>query len=174
MAGVSQSAHRSSRHGRTLVDTSRTILVLAAALLAPTVVAAQGGGRQAEIPAIYRPPAGLCRIWVDNVPPAKQPAPTDCATALKNKPANGRVVFGETKPPGATRTGPLPPVTMMRGAAVLPGRSIALPLRGDSLRGDSIRSDSLRRSRDTTRADTTRDSTRVRRDTTGGGSASTS
>jgi hypothetical protein len=48
------------------------------------------------IPREYRPPAGMCRIWVEGVPPAQQPAPTDCPTAVKNKPANGKVVYGET------------------------------------------------------------------------------
>jgi hypothetical protein len=37
----------------------------------------------------------MCRIWLDGVPAAQQPAPTDCPTALKNRPANGRVVFGD-------------------------------------------------------------------------------
>lgn len=41
------------------------------------------------------PPAGMCRIWLDEVPPAQQPAPTDCATAIKNRPTRGRVVFGD-------------------------------------------------------------------------------
>jgi hypothetical protein len=48
-----------------------------------------------EIPPGYRPPRGMCRIWIEGVPADKQPAPTDCATAVKNKPRNGRVVFGE-------------------------------------------------------------------------------
>ena len=48
-----------------------------------------------EIPREYRPPRGMCRIWIDGVPPDKQPAPVDCATAVKNKPRNGRVIFGE-------------------------------------------------------------------------------
>ena len=54
-----------------------------------------------SIPKQYRPPAGLCRIWIDGVPPAQQPAPTDCATAVKNKPSNGRVIYGEEKKPAA-------------------------------------------------------------------------
>lgn len=48
-----------------------------------------------EIPREHRPPRGMCRIWIDGVPPDKQPAPTDCATAVKNKPRNGRVIFGD-------------------------------------------------------------------------------
>jgi hypothetical protein len=56
---------------------------------------AQAQGREKEIPASSRPPAGMCRIWLDNVPPAQQPAPTDCATAVRNRPAKGRVIFGD-------------------------------------------------------------------------------
>jgi hypothetical protein len=37
----------------------------------------------------------MCRIWLDDVPPAQQPAPTDCATAVRNRPAKGRVIFGD-------------------------------------------------------------------------------
>jgi len=42
----------------------------------------------------HRPPPGMCRIWVDGVPASQQPAPTDCATAVKNRPEHGRVIFG--------------------------------------------------------------------------------
>jgi hypothetical protein len=51
--------------------------------------------RPDSIPAAYKPPAGMCRIWVDGVPANRQPAPTDCASAVKNRPANGRVIFGD-------------------------------------------------------------------------------
>ena len=49
--------------------------------------------KDAPVPKAYLPPAGMCRIWVDNVPAARQPAPTDCATAIRNRPPNARVVF---------------------------------------------------------------------------------
>jgi len=75
------------------------IATLAAAAVAPpfqALGAQQGGGRENDdIPSAYRPPAGMCRIWIEGVPPAQQPAPTDCTTAVRNRPANGRVVFGE-------------------------------------------------------------------------------
>lgn len=51
--------------------------------------------QQNEVPKEYLPPRGMCRIWLDGVPPNQQPAPTDCATAIRNKPRNGRVIFGE-------------------------------------------------------------------------------
>ncbi len=74
------------------------------ALSAP--VAAQG--TQDSIPPEYRPPAGMCRIWLNGVPPSRQPEPTDCPTAVRRVPPNGRVVFGpELRPmppadPGST------------------------------------------------------------------------
>jgi hypothetical protein len=37
----------------------------------------------------------MCRIWLDNVPPAQQPAPTDCASAARNLPRNGRLIYNE-------------------------------------------------------------------------------
>lgn len=47
-----------------------------------------------NVPETHRPPPGMCRIWIDGVPPAHQPAPTDCATAIRKRPLNARVVFG--------------------------------------------------------------------------------
>ena len=65
-------------------------------------VAAQASAQQKaetkeEVPAQYKPPKGMCRIWLNDVPPAQQPAPTDCATAVKKAPTNGRVVFGDAE-----------------------------------------------------------------------------
>ena len=40
----------------------------------------------------------MCRIWIDGVQPSQQPAPTDCVTAVKNKPVNGSVIFGDDVP----------------------------------------------------------------------------
>jgi hypothetical protein len=53
-----------------------------------------------SVPREYLPPAGMCRIWIDGVPAAQQPAPTDCPTAVQRKPANGRVVYGEAPKQG--------------------------------------------------------------------------
>ncbi|MBL0938281.1 MAG: hypothetical protein IBJ03_05275 [Gemmatimonadaceae bacterium] len=53
-----------------------------------------------SIPKEYLPPAGMCRVWVDGVPANQQPAPTDCASAVRNKPANGRVIYGDDKSKG--------------------------------------------------------------------------
>ena len=50
------------------------------------------------VPPEYRPPAGMCRIWIEGVQPSQQPAPTDCVTAVRNKPSNGTVIFGDDVP----------------------------------------------------------------------------
>jgi len=47
------------------------------------------------IPAAYRPPPGMCRVWLENVPPSQQPASTDCVSAVRNRPNNARVIFGD-------------------------------------------------------------------------------
>ncbi|MBV6522235.1 MAG: hypothetical protein MNPFHGCM_02381 [Gemmatimonadaceae bacterium] len=57
------------------------------------------------VPKAYMPPAGMCRIWLNDVPASQQPAPTDCATAIKNRPANGRVVFGDDARKDSAKTG---------------------------------------------------------------------
>ncbi len=71
----------------------------------PSLGVAQGSSRtqskvessKSEIPKEYLPPAKMCRVWIDGVPAAQQPAPTDCPTAIQKKPANGRVIYGEDK-----------------------------------------------------------------------------
>ena len=54
--------------------------------------------REQVVPPGFFPPAGMCRIWVNGVPAGQQPAPTDCASAVRNRPANGRVLFGDDPP----------------------------------------------------------------------------
>jgi hypothetical protein len=57
-----------------------------------------------DVPDQDRPPAGMCRIWIEGVPADRQPAPTDCSSAIRNKPANARVIFGgDPKTPPPTR-----------------------------------------------------------------------
>ncbi len=51
----------------------------------------------ANVPVAMLPPAGLCRIWINEVPASQQPAPTDCATALRQRPANGTILYGPTE-----------------------------------------------------------------------------
>ncbi len=78
---------------------------LIAGLIAAAAAPAIAGAQQAQprdsskkapsIPAEARPPKGMCRIWLDGVPAAQQPAATDCPTAVKNRPQNGHVIFGD-------------------------------------------------------------------------------
>jgi len=73
------------------------LLLTAIAPVPGTAQAARAKVQEPTIPKAYLPPAGMCRIWVDNVPAARQPAPTDCATAIRNRPPNARVVFPAAK-----------------------------------------------------------------------------
>jgi hypothetical protein len=60
----------------------------------------QPPSREQIVPRAFLPPAGMCRIWINQVPAAQQPAPTDCASAVRNRPANGKVLFGDQPPKG--------------------------------------------------------------------------
>lgn len=75
------------------------LIVTTAVTLGAAPLAAQsllGRDRAADrVPAGHMPPPGMCRVWIDGVPPGQQPAPTDCASAVRNRPANGRVIFGD-------------------------------------------------------------------------------
>ncbi|HEX2212374.1 MAG TPA: hypothetical protein VHH12_02720, partial [Mycobacterium sp.] len=46
----------------------------------------------ATIPRGHLPPAGMCRVWIDGMPPGRQARPTDCRTAVRNAPRNARVI----------------------------------------------------------------------------------
>ena len=78
---------------------SSYVLVLAALLAGGSAIQAQARPQPQDpkptVPRTHLPPAGMCRIWLDNVPPAQQPAPTDCASAVRNQPRNARVIFSE-------------------------------------------------------------------------------
>lgn len=60
----------------------------------------QQSSREQIVPPAFYPPTGMCRIWINQVPAAQQPAPTDCASAVRNRPANGKVLFGDQPPKG--------------------------------------------------------------------------
>ncbi len=64
-------------------------------LLTAPLSAQDRGKGGVVVPDGYEPPRGMCRIWIEGVPAGQQPAPTDCATAIKKRPANAVVVFGE-------------------------------------------------------------------------------
>lgn len=83
--------------------TWRLWIMIGAAVLGPSRADAQGAAPRrpeikVEIPRTLRPPPGMCRVWVDQVPPSQQPAPTDCASAIRNRPPNGRVIFADERP----------------------------------------------------------------------------
>jgi hypothetical protein len=98
-----------SREAARKIDRWRFLLLAAALLAVGGSAEAQGIPRglpiphipkaspkgQPMIPSAYRPPQGMCRIWIEGVPPAQQPAPTDCVTAVRNRPPNGSVIFGD-------------------------------------------------------------------------------
>ena len=75
------------------------LIVLTVATAAPAMAQQSAPNDSAKmnatVPADARPPKGMCRVWIDGVPAAQQPAATDCPTAIKNRPNNGRVIFGD-------------------------------------------------------------------------------
>jgi len=102
------------------------VLLLVLVLPVPVRGTAQSGKSKEQdppIPKAYLPPAGMCRIWVDNVPAARQPAPTDCPTAIRNRPPNARVIFPAGKagraaePKALTPTRPRPDTTKRKPPA---------------------------------------------------------
>ncbi len=75
-------------------------VILAIAVLGAGAGTASAQGRSHSrnndnVPPGHRPPAGMCRIWIDGVPPGHQPAPTDCQTAVRNQPPNSRIIWGD-------------------------------------------------------------------------------
>jgi hypothetical protein len=74
------------------------------ALILLTAVAgtseAQGRGRANTaqgIPPGQMPRAGECRVWYDNLPPGRQPAPTNCdqAERVASRSRDARVIYGD-------------------------------------------------------------------------------
>ena len=83
------------------------------------------------VPLNARPPAGMCRIWLDAVPVAQQPAPTDCASAVRNRPPKGRVVFGDDYVKTRAKTGARPLPFVKGFAPTKP--EVKKPVRRDTL-----------------------------------------
>lgn len=74
----------------------RFAMILLLAVAAPIAAQAQEQGKNGDQSATeHRPPPGMCRIWINGVPAERQPAPTDCATAMRRRPSNARVIFGD-------------------------------------------------------------------------------
>jgi hypothetical protein len=82
------------------------VLTAAAALtLSAAPLSAQWGifGRSSSsnVPQGHMPSRGMCRVWIDGVPPGRQPRQTDCRTAERQRPyyeqryrRNARVIYG--------------------------------------------------------------------------------
>ena len=99
--------------------------------------------RQTRPPGSFTPPAGLCRLWIDGVPVSQQPAPTDCANAIRNRPANAAVVFG---PPVRSEQTEMEPFARRNRPPV---RDLAPAARARSARDDSPRDEPRARAADT-------------------------
>lgn len=72
-------------------------LVLVGLTAGPALAQGRGNNRQKAVPPGQVPPAGLCRVWYDGVPPGRQPAPTSCyeAERIAAQTRNARVVYGD-------------------------------------------------------------------------------
>ena len=67
-----------------------------AMLVGAGVAEAQGRGNAGRIPPGHLPAAGECRVWIDGVPPGRQPAPTSCSRARYDAQRwGGRVIYGD-------------------------------------------------------------------------------
>lgn len=79
--------------------------------------------KASTIPESAMPPAGMCRVWLKDVPERQQPAPTDCVSAIRTVPRDAMVLFGDLKrsakvlAPGATPA----PAVRQQPARELPG-----------------------------------------------------
>jgi len=87
--------------------------------------AQQGTEQQPEVPAEYKPPKGMCRIWLKDVPANRQSAPTDCNTAVKNCPSTGRVIWGDTE---ETKNKPKVDPKSIPGTKALTGKGTTTPV----------------------------------------------
>jgi len=83
-------------------DVQTATQVLLGKILSQRDSAGRTAGRTASrnsskrIPRGQLPPEGMCRVWIDGVPPGHQPAVTDCATAEAQAATtpNSRVIYG--------------------------------------------------------------------------------
>ncbi len=70
---------------------------------------------------------GMCRVWVQGVPPAQQPAPTQCAKAVRVHSPNSQVVFGPSRAGAAVSAAqPHPGVVSVGGEHVAPASAPVL------------------------------------------------
>lgn len=72
-------------------------LIVAGAAFA-TEASSQVIVRANAVPPGQRPPDGMCRVWIENVPAGRQPRATNCATAQATAPLNSRIIVGANAP----------------------------------------------------------------------------
>ncbi|MDQ3698273.1 MAG: hypothetical protein M3373_09640 [Gemmatimonadota bacterium] len=74
--------------------TKRMSLALTVAVGLAVAAPAAAQQRHAAVPPGHYPPPGLCRIWIDGVPPGRQPPVMSCARARREAPRNARIIYG--------------------------------------------------------------------------------
>jgi hypothetical protein len=57
----------------------------------------RGSGFVEGIPPDHMPPPGLCRAWLPDTQPGRQPPPADCARVMDGLPAGATVLYGGPK-----------------------------------------------------------------------------
>ena len=80
--------------------------------------------KASTVPESAMPPAGMCRVWLKDVPERQQPAPTDCVSAIRTVPREAMVLFGDLKRSAkvsATGAALPPAVRQQQPARELPG-----------------------------------------------------
>ena len=86
---------------RTSINVAVVALVLAAAPLSAQIRKHD----VTRIPPGQLPPKGMCRVWINGLPPGQQPAVTTCADAEAHRVANSRVIYGDRESfPGRGKT----------------------------------------------------------------------
>jgi hypothetical protein len=122
------------RHRGTLGGLTGGVALLVSVGVASAQAPASGSRTSSslEVPEAYRPPPGMCRVWLRNVPAMQQPAPTDCRSAWRTKPSDASVVSG----PEVKRTSSSIPRGWRSDAT---GRQDEEPVRGADSCGDDNR-----------------------------------
>ena len=75
-------------------------LILLAAVAGTSEAQGRGRANTAQgIPPGQMPRAGECRVWYDNLPPGRQPAPTNCdqAERVASRSRDARVIYGDDR-----------------------------------------------------------------------------